>query len=355
MRDTNWQGCRVSNRLNISFDDKMHQKWTLYGKDDTGAASGETHEMIRLAQAILENLPDNRNNGPVLDRELIYQELPERQAGDLEEVMSLAQDREHLDGMQRRFVAGALLAIGAQMLRNDAMGAWTSGREPLFPFRMEVLEMQDRMAAPDAHASTEQPDPVQGQGGHMQDRATGRCVRCGNHLIGKPPGSQAAPWCPGHPEEPGPPTQQEQRPLDQKDAERHRHPVRQVLREGAKDLFWCPPDMGEPVPVTTPLQHPDGGRMEVTVEPMQNGWCVRTQADLIHLMKTDPPIMARDFCERNFLKMGIEMIGDQIQAVVDSEDQLPEAVMKVAQAALQLTTLDRFHSWRRMPRDTGDA
>ena len=199
MPNPDWQGCRVSNRLNLTFDNEIHQMWSISGRDETVNAIGQPHEMVRLAQAILESLPDDQNNGPALDLETIYRELPEHRAGDLEEVMSLAVDHEKLDPVQRRFVAGAFLSIGTQMLRNDAVGTWTSGREPLFPFRMEVPEIQDRPTDHEGHASTEQPEPVRGQGGHAQDRETGRCIRCGNHLTGTPPGSETTPWCPGHP------------------------------------------------------------------------------------------------------------------------------------------------------------
>ena len=116
MTEQSWKGCRVSNRLNLWFDDEIHNMWSVTGRDETVGAIGQPHEMVRMAQAILENLPDDEKNGPPLDLETIYRVLPEPRAGDLEEVLSLARRQEGLDAGQRRFIAGALLAIGTQML-----------------------------------------------------------------------------------------------------------------------------------------------------------------------------------------------------------------------------------------------
>ena len=65
-----WEGCLVSNRLNLWYDDDMNH-WVLSGKEEHLSATGFAGQMMRLALAILERLPDTDENGsPVrLDEE----------------------------------------------------------------------------------------------------------------------------------------------------------------------------------------------------------------------------------------------------------------------------------------------
>ena len=202
MPNPDWLGCRVHNRLNLEFDDELRHNWTISGRDENTPGQGEPHELVRLALAILENLPDDQRNGQALDIETIYRNLPEPAAGNLEEVLHLAHRRDTLTPDQRRFIAGALLAAGTHMLQEMAHETWTVTREPPFPFRMEVMEQDhagSHNAGPSQRQQPRQDDHTRednhtgedlqetpGTGGHRQDPATGRCTRPGHRAEASP-------------------------------------------------------------------------------------------------------------------------------------------------------------------------
>ena len=141
--------------------------------------------------------------------------------------------------------------------------------------------------------------------------------------------------------------------FSQEDAEKHRHPVRRAIREGAGSLFWSPPDIGELVAISTPLAHPNGDTVEVMAQPVDGGWLVSSgeEAPMQLLKGANTPTVAVGFCKRVFRKMGVEIRGNDVQTFVDALDELPAAVMRVAQASLQATTLARYHGRGRIPRD----
>ncbi len=97
--------------------------------------------MVRLAAAILENLPDTGENGPPLDVEEQYAALPPAAAGVLGQAADLARNR--TGGMtdeQYRRLAGGLMAVAVHMLQSQAERLWTPCREPRFPFSMRLAE-----------------------------------------------------------------------------------------------------------------------------------------------------------------------------------------------------------------------
>ena len=133
-----WQGCRVSNRLNLWYDDDMRH-WVLSGKDDRDDATGTAGEMVRLATAILENLPDTGENGPPLGLNEECEAQPPAAAGLLAAAVDLARNRTgSMTGEQYTRLAGALMATAVHMLQSQAEAVWTSCRDPRFPFRMRL-------------------------------------------------------------------------------------------------------------------------------------------------------------------------------------------------------------------------
>ena len=133
-----WQGCRVSNRLNLWYDDDMRH-WVLSGKDEHLAATGASWEMSRLATAILENLPDTGENGPPLGLNEECEAQPPAAAGLLAAAADLARNR--TGGMtdeQYTRLAGALMATAVHMLQSQAEAVWTSCRDTRFPFSMRL-------------------------------------------------------------------------------------------------------------------------------------------------------------------------------------------------------------------------
>ena len=135
---TQWEGCRVSNRLNLWYDDDMNH-WTISGRDDHVSAMGSGPELVRMALSILENLQDPPENGPALDVRELQGALTAPASDLLTGVMELAtRPPEWLDGETREMLAGALIAAGTSLLRQDGGETWSICREPRFPFRMEI-------------------------------------------------------------------------------------------------------------------------------------------------------------------------------------------------------------------------
>ena len=52
-------------------------------------------------------------------------------------------------------------------MTDDAQSTWTTCHEPLFPFRMEVAGLQDTPAFPAETGDAEEPDTLEGTGGHV--------------------------------------------------------------------------------------------------------------------------------------------------------------------------------------------
>ena len=133
-----WEGCLVSNRLNLWYDEDMHH-WALSGKDEYLAATGTAGEMVRLSLAILENLPDTDENGPPVRLEEECEALPPIGALLLATAANLARDQAGtMTGEQRTRLAGGLMAVAAHMLRSQSDKAWSYCREPQFPFSMRL-------------------------------------------------------------------------------------------------------------------------------------------------------------------------------------------------------------------------
>ena len=133
-----WEGCRVSNRLNLWYDDDM-QHWTLSGREENNNATGTAGEMVRLAITVLEHLTDTGENGPPMDPEEEHALLPPAPAHVLELAVDLARNRTGgmTDEQYDRF-AGALMAVAVHMLQAGQDKKWTLCRDPRFPFRMET-------------------------------------------------------------------------------------------------------------------------------------------------------------------------------------------------------------------------
>ena len=137
-----WEGCTVSNRLNLRYDDRMRH-WTLSGREENNNATGTAGEMVRLAIAVLEHLPDTGENGPPMDPEEEDTLLPPAAAAVLATAADLAQNRTGgMTGEQYDRFAGALMAVAVHMLQAGQDEEWTSCREPRFPFRMETGDSQ---------------------------------------------------------------------------------------------------------------------------------------------------------------------------------------------------------------------
>ena len=125
-----WEECPVSNRLNLWYDENMRH-WALSGKEERLAATGTAGEMIRLAPAILENLPMGLDD----DREALPPPAPDLLAA----AVDLAQNRTgDMTGEQCTRTAGALMAVAAHMLRSQSDEVWTSCRTSRFPFSMRL-------------------------------------------------------------------------------------------------------------------------------------------------------------------------------------------------------------------------
>ena len=135
---TQWEGCQVSNRLNLRYDDDMNH-WPISGRDDHVSAMGSGAELVRMALSILENLPDQPENGPALDVRELQRALPIPVSNLIARVVELeTRPPEWLDQKTREMLAGALIAAGTQMLRQDGGKTWSTCREPRFAFRMEI-------------------------------------------------------------------------------------------------------------------------------------------------------------------------------------------------------------------------
>ena len=133
-----WQGCLVSNRLNLWYDDDMNH-WALSGKDEYLAATGSAGEMMRLALAILERLPDTDENGPPVRLDEECEALPPIGAMLLATAANLARDQTGtMTGEQCTRLAGGLMAVATHMLGAQSDEAWTSCRTSRFPFSMRL-------------------------------------------------------------------------------------------------------------------------------------------------------------------------------------------------------------------------
>ncbi len=133
-----WEGCLVSNRLNLWYDDHLNH-WVLSGKDEYLAATGSAGQMMRLALAILERMPDTDENGPPVRLDEECEALPPIGAMLLETAANLARDQTGImTGEQCTRLAGGLMAVAAHMLRSQSDKAWSYCREPQFPFSMRL-------------------------------------------------------------------------------------------------------------------------------------------------------------------------------------------------------------------------
>ena len=133
-----WNGCRVSNRLNLWYDEDMNH-WVLSGKDEHLSATGSAGEMMRLALAILESMPDTDENGPPMSLDEQCDALPDIGWLVLRTATNLARKQaEIMTEEQSNRLAGGLIAVAAHMLRSKSNKVWTSCREPQFPFSMRL-------------------------------------------------------------------------------------------------------------------------------------------------------------------------------------------------------------------------
>ena len=132
-----WNGCRVSIRPNLWYDDDMRH-WTLFGKEEHLAATGAAGEMVRLALVILENLPDTDENGPPMGLGEEREALPLPASDLLAAAVDLAQNRTGDMTDEQYSRTGALMAVATHMLGAQSDEAWTSCRTPRFPFSMRL-------------------------------------------------------------------------------------------------------------------------------------------------------------------------------------------------------------------------
>ena len=140
-----WQGCRVSSRLNLWYDDDMHH-WVVSGKDDYLAAMGSGSEMVRMALTILKNLPDTDENGPPLRIDEELNDLPPRVADLLESAADLAlHDSEEMSQEDCTRLAGGLMAVALHVLQSRGkQETWSISRTPPFPFSMRLETETDQ-------------------------------------------------------------------------------------------------------------------------------------------------------------------------------------------------------------------
>ena len=134
-----WEGCNVSNRLNLGYDEDM-MEWQLTGKYENVPATGSSAGMVRLAAAILANMQDAPENGPPMGLQEECEALPEAAARTLAQAWSLAVNRNgDVTDQQYRRLGGCLMAVAAHMLRESSPGAvWSDCTQPEFPFRLEL-------------------------------------------------------------------------------------------------------------------------------------------------------------------------------------------------------------------------
>ena len=136
-----WEGCRVSNRLNLWYDDDMHHSWVISGRDESVYATGGPAEMVRLAVSILENLPDSPENGPPLGLNEEREALPPEAGELITRAVELATNPPpQLDEEARQRLAGGLMAVAVavHLLRQGPQEVWSVCRTPRFAFRMEI-------------------------------------------------------------------------------------------------------------------------------------------------------------------------------------------------------------------------
>ena len=107
-------------------------------------------------------------------------------------------------------------------------------------------------------------------------------------------------------------------------------------------LFVCSEAEPEGVRVRTPMLYPDGGVVDVFVLPRGNGYDVTDFGDALGwlwLQSVSPKrsarqeALARDVCQT----LRIELFDDQLIARGVTQDALGEAVVRVAQAAVQVS------------------
>ena len=133
-----WEGCWVTNRLNLSWDDRM-EWWTVNGRYEHSAATGTGTDMVRLAIAILSHLPDAEGNGPPMDPALEADPRRPGAAQALARAVDLARAGPEGTGRtSRRRLAGALMAVAVHMLQEDGGEEWTMAGTPPFPFSMRL-------------------------------------------------------------------------------------------------------------------------------------------------------------------------------------------------------------------------
>ena len=139
MSDAPWEGCSVSRRLGVWYDERTGH-WKVSGRYEHQAGEGDPHELVRLALAILEgNVPDEPDNGPPMDPEAVSESLPPAAADILGGAWDLALNRTGgLTDQQARLLAGGLMAAAAHLLRDCPGPGWADWEQPPFPFRMEL-------------------------------------------------------------------------------------------------------------------------------------------------------------------------------------------------------------------------
>ena len=139
--ENNWNGCRASSRLNLWFDDEMYQNWVVSGKDDYVAATGSPAELVRMAVAILEHMPDTAENGPPLGLSEEQEALPSSAADLITQAVKMTLDPpEEMSPETWTRLAGGLMAAAVHILGTQATDTWTNCRTSRFPFRMMLDE-----------------------------------------------------------------------------------------------------------------------------------------------------------------------------------------------------------------------
>lgn len=116
-----------------------------------------------------------------------------------------------------------------------------------------------------------------------------------------------------------------------------------LLHEMHPPAFDCSPAPGEAVRVRTPMLYPDGGIIDVFVLPRQGSFDVTDFGEALGWLRLQSPSgqlsprqkrLLRDVC----LTLGVELSGWQLFKRVQTDD-LPSAVLRVAQAALRVSDL----------------
>ena len=137
-----WDSANITNRLGIRYDDDL-ECWKVSGPDQHASAMGSGDEMVRMARAILENIPDG--NGPALDAERERGEMPTPAFAVLNQALGAALDgRSRMTPDVKLRLGAGLMAAGLHLIRNarDQTAPGTSaGASPAeIPFALRLEE-----------------------------------------------------------------------------------------------------------------------------------------------------------------------------------------------------------------------